>query len=45
MVGVSDVTVVNNVIWSRQEGLWIEDAMNATVADNTVARRSAAVSS
>jgi len=36
MSGVSDVTVANNAIWSRQRGIWIEDAMNVTVADNTV---------
>jgi len=38
IVGVSDVTVANNQIWSRQEGIWIEDAMNVTVAGNTVAQ-------
>jgi len=37
IAGVSDVTVVNNTIWSRQEGLWIEDAMHVTAVNNTVA--------
>jgi len=38
MVDVADVSVRNNVIWSRQDGIWIEDAMNVTVMDNTVAQ-------
>jgi trimeric autotransporter adhesin len=38
VAGVSDATVANNVIWSRQEGIWIEDATNVTVANNTVAQ-------
>ncbi len=38
LAGVSDATVANNVIWSRQEGIWIEDATNVTVANNTVAQ-------
>lgn len=38
MSGVSDVTVANNAIWSRQQGIWIEDAFNVAVADNTVAQ-------
>ncbi|MCU0871842.1 MAG: right-handed parallel beta-helix repeat-containing protein [Pirellulaceae bacterium] len=38
LAGASDATVANNVIWSRQEGIWIEDAMNVTVVNNTVAQ-------
>ncbi len=38
LAGVSGATVANNVIWSRQEGIWIEDAMNVTAANNTVAQ-------
>lgn len=36
LADVSDATVANNMIWSRQEGIWIEDARNATAANNTV---------
>lgn len=38
VVGAADATVANNLIWSRYQGIWIEDVANATVIGNTVAQ-------
>jgi len=38
IVGAADATVANNLIWSRYQGIWIEDALHATVVGNTVAQ-------